>query len=207
MFVFLAIFIIFLLYINFLLRKNRRAQEDLEKAFWDRERNANLTRRKDISNLNYLTITSEEIPPNLSTDAQKTLLSLCGTNMLNLSGMSNTDLKMEYGVANLETLSACDERFSLFQKNAAIYAQELTDAGDVSAARSLLELAVEHQADNSAVYTQLAALYQAAGEPEKIQHLQELAGKLSERQQQIILSKLQPFLPGSDPSGGTPHCV
>lgn len=31
--------------------------------------------------------------------------------MLNLSSMSNTDLKLEYGVANLDELSACDDRF------------------------------------------------------------------------------------------------
>ena len=31
MFVFLAIFIVFLLYINFLMHKNKRAQENLEK--------------------------------------------------------------------------------------------------------------------------------------------------------------------------------
>lgn len=35
MFVFLAIFIVFLLYINFLMHKNKRAQENLEKQFWD----------------------------------------------------------------------------------------------------------------------------------------------------------------------------
>ena len=54
MFVFLAIFIVFLLYINFLMHKNKRAQENLEKQFWDREHSANFTRKKDISNLNYL---------------------------------------------------------------------------------------------------------------------------------------------------------
>lgn len=32
MFVFLAIFIVFLLYINFLMHKNKRAQENLEKS-------------------------------------------------------------------------------------------------------------------------------------------------------------------------------
>lgn len=35
MFVFLAIFIVFLLYINFLMHKNKRAQENLEKQFWN----------------------------------------------------------------------------------------------------------------------------------------------------------------------------
>lgn len=46
MFVFLAIFIVFLLYINFLMHKNKRAQENLEKQFWDWEHSANFTRKK-----------------------------------------------------------------------------------------------------------------------------------------------------------------
>ena len=122
MFVFLAIFIVFLLYINFLMHKNKRAQENLEKQFWDREHSANFTRKKDISNLNYLIITQDKIPQNLTTDAKKSLETLCGQKMLNLSSMSNTDLKLEYGVANLDELSACDDRFSTFERNAAIYA-------------------------------------------------------------------------------------
>ena len=141
MFVFLAIFIVFLLYINFLMHKNKRAQENLEKQFWDRERSANFTRKKDISNLNYLIITEDKIPQNLTTDAKKSLETLCGQKMLNLSSMSNTDLKLEYGVANLDELSACDDRFSTFERNAAIYAQELSDAGYTDQARQLLEFA------------------------------------------------------------------
>lgn len=48
MFVFLAIFIVFLLYINFLMHKNKRAQENLEKQFWDREHSA-ISHAKKIS--------------------------------------------------------------------------------------------------------------------------------------------------------------
>ena len=66
MFVFLAIFIVFLLYINFLMHKNKRAQENLEKQFWDREHSANFTRKKDISNLNYLIITEDKMPKRTS---------------------------------------------------------------------------------------------------------------------------------------------
>ena len=153
MFVFLAIFIVFLLYINFLMHKNKRAQENLEKQFWDRERSANFTRKKDISNLNYLIITEDKIPQNLTTDAKKSLETLCGQKMLNLSSMSNTDLKLEYGVANLDELSACDDRFSTFERNAAIYAQELSDAGYTDQARQLLEFAVSCHVDNSSIYT------------------------------------------------------
>ncbi len=74
--------------------------------------------------------------------------------------MSNTDLKLEYGVANLDELSACDDRFSTFERNAAIYAQELSDAGYTDQARQLLEFAVSCHVDNSSIYTQLAAIYQ-----------------------------------------------
>ena len=84
--------------------------------------------------------------------------------MLNLSSMSNTDLKLEYGVANLDELSACDDRFSTFERNAAIYAQELSDAGYTDQARQLLEFAVSCHVDNSSIYTQLAAIYQTGGE-------------------------------------------
>lgn len=195
MFVFLAIFIIFLLYINFLMYKNKRAQENLEKQFWDREHAANFTRKKDISNLNYLIITADKIPQNLATDAYKALTELCGQKMLNLSSMSNTDLKLEYGVANLEELSACDERFSTFEKNAAIYAQELTKAGYTDSSRQLLEFAVSCHADTSSIYTQLADIYQAEGSLSKISQLKDAAAQLSPLPQKIILEKLQTFQP------------
>lgn len=195
MFVFLAIFIIFLLVINFLLRRHHQEQEDLEKAFWDRERNANFTRKKDISNLNYLIISPEEIPQNLVTDSQKALLALCGKKMLNLSDKTNTDLKLEYGVANLDELSACDARFSDFTKNAALYANELIEAGQTEDARALLEKAVSFQADNSSIYTQLAGLYQESGNSDKIRDLCAAAGQLSAVPQKIILEKLKTYQP------------
>ena len=181
MFVFLAIFIVFLLYINFLMHKNKRAQENLEKQFWDREHSANFTRKKDISNLNYLIITEDKIPQNLTTDAKKSLETLCGQKMLNLSSMSNTDLKLEYGVANLDELSACDDRFSTFERN--------------DQARQLLEFAVSCHVDNSSIYTQLAAIYQTGGNLSGILQLQEAAAQLAPFPQKIILEKLKSFQP------------
>ena len=188
MFVFLAIFIVFLLYINFLMHKNKRAQENLEKQFWDREHSANFTRKN-------LIITEDKIPQNLTTDAKKSLETLCGQKMLNLSSMSNTDLKLEYGVANLDELSACDDRFSTFERNAAIYAQELSDAGYTDQARQLLEFAVSCHVDNSSIYTQLAAIYQTGGNLSGILQLQEAAAQLAPFPQKIILEKLKSFQP------------
>ena len=115
--------------------------------------------------------------------------------MLNLSSMSNTDLKLEYGVANLDELSACDDRFSTFERNAAIYAQELSDAGYTDQARQLLEFAVSCHVDNSSIYTQLAAIYQTGGNLSGILQLQEAAAQLAPLPQKIILEKLKSFQP------------
>ena len=114
MFIFLAVFIIFVLILNFAIHKNNRSQENAQEQFWENERQANFTRRKDIHNLNYLTIPIEKIPQNLHTDAEKTLVRLSSDKMLNLSGITNTELKLEYGAANLDELSAYDANFTEF---------------------------------------------------------------------------------------------
>ena len=54
--------------------------------------------------------------------------------------------------------------FPTFERNAAIYAQELSDAGYTDQARQLLEFAVSCHVDNSSIYTQLAAIYQTGGQ-------------------------------------------
>lgn len=194
MIVTLAVFIILIVILNIILRKNKSSQENTELKFWEREREANFSRRKDISDLPYLTISEEKIPQNLDTEAKKNLLAVCGKQMLNLSGITNTDLKLQYGAANLEQLSACDSRFSVFTQSASDYAKELADAGFQSEAKELLELAVSCEADNSSVYTQLAALYQADGNAAGLSSLTDAAGKLAEPQRTLIQNRLAPFL-------------
>ena len=191
MFIFLAVFIIFVLILNFAIHKNNHSQENVQEQFWENERQANFTRRKDIHNLNYLTIPIEKIPQNLHTDAEKTLLELCNKKMLNLSGKTNTDLKLEYGVANLEELSLCDSRFYDFVCAVSTYAGELLENGQTDAARELLELAVTYHADNSSIYTQLAELYKEKGETGKLPSLIEAAKTLPPMSAQITLEKLK----------------
>ena len=128
MFIFLAVFIIFVLILNFAIHKNNHSQENVQEQFWENERQANFTRRKDIHILNYLTIPIEKIPQNLHTDAEKTLVRLSSDKMLNLSGITNTELKLEYGAANLDELSSYDANFTEFVSAVNTYAQELLAA-------------------------------------------------------------------------------
>jgi Flp pilus assembly protein TadD len=189
----LAILIIFAVILHNTIRKSTEAQQSLEERFWERERAANFTRRKDISNLNYLTIPLEKIPQNLHTEAENTLVRLSSCQMLNLTGKTNTDLKLEYGVANLDALSAYDENFTEFVRTVPVYAQELIDAGQISEAQELLELAVSYRADASTIYTTLADLYQQSGQTARIQALIDTVNTIDSISKNIILERLKAF--------------
>jgi Flp pilus assembly protein TadD len=190
----LAILIIVSVALHQAIRKNNDAQQSAKDRFWRREQAANFTRRKDISNLNYLTIPLEKIPQNLHTEAENTLVRLSACQMLNLTGKSNTDLKLEYGAANLETLSGFDDNFTEFVRTVPVYARELIDNGQTTEAQELLELAVSYQADASAVYTTLADLYTQAGQSSRIDSLVEQVNSLVESPgKSIILERLKAY--------------
>ncbi len=196
----LAIFIIFIAILNLSIIKNNRAQQNTEQIFWDRERKANFTRRKDISGLDYLTIPLEKIPQNLHTEAENALVRLSGCKMLNLTGLTNTDLKLEYGAANLEELSSYDDNFTEFVQNVTVYAKELLDAGQESDARALMELAVSYHADSSTIYTMLADMYIQSGESGQIESLITSAKELNSLSKNIIVSKLNDYLSPAEES-------
>ena len=197
--IFTICFIIFLLIWNYKIRKSNSQQQNLEDSFWEREREANLARRKDISNLDYIILPENLLPANPETPTEMEFASLQGQKMLNLTGLSNTDLKMEYGVQNLEELSAYDETFTKFVRLLPEYAGELISNDKLSDAKNLLEFGVEHKADSKAAFLQLAEIYRRLGQDDQIQHLILVAGEINSLSKLPIISALQEFLlPNSD---------
>ena len=188
--IFTIIIVIFLAILTFQLRKTTNAQEEVEEKFWAREREANATRRKDISNLDYITIPDGLFPLNLDSAVENQLAELIGKKMLNLTGMTNTDLKLEYGVQNLDELTSYDDNFAEFIKLAPDHAKELIAAGQTDDARNILEFAVNNLADSRAIFDILSSIYVEAGETSKIPQLISLAEKLDSLSKNIILDDL-----------------
>lgn len=189
--IFTICFVIFLIVLNYRIRKSNANQQELEDTFWEREQKANLTRRKDISSLDYFTIPEHLIPENPQTAVETEFASLRGQKMLNLTGLSNTDLKMEYGVQNLEELSACDDLFTNFVRLLPAYADELISEDKLTEARQLLEFGIAHKADSKAAFLQLASIYQRLGQEDQIQHLILVAGEINSLSRLSIISALQ----------------
>ena len=91
-------------------KKQKKEKETENRAFWEREHLANTVRRKSLDGLNYIKIPLESLPVEVmpeDTTVQEclhTLYSLANQSIVNLTGYSNTDLKLEYGTANLSLL-------------------------------------------------------------------------------------------------------
>ena len=87
---FLTLFIIFVLILAYYRKKSNAAQAEAEERFWTREHEANSTRRKDISELNYITIPVEKLPLDMDTESTQRILMLSDKKMLNLTQYTNT---------------------------------------------------------------------------------------------------------------------
>lgn len=190
MFPFLATFIIFCLVLTFYIRKNDAAQQKVQDDFWEKERQANTVRKKDISKLDYITIPFEKIPVKLETSTENEFFQLAEKPMLNLTGISNTDLKLEYGTANLAALSEYDLNFTNFVTILPDYTSELLEAGEVDTAQMLLEFAVSVKADSRKIYKQLSEIYTQNNQLDKIQWLKDFAEVLPEYTKNAILKDL-----------------
>ncbi len=146
-------------------RKSDRGMKNATEHFWDREREANLTRRKDISQLPYITIPYESLPLTELPDSEEyraavqQLQSLSGKQILDLSGQTNTDLKIAYGAANLPVLMECDQNYLVLVRTLSRMAGLLTDAEKDDAAEAVLGFAIDVGSTIRSDYEQLAVIY------------------------------------------------
>lgn len=189
--IFTIVIIILLIILTYQIRKTNKAQEEVEEQFWARERQANATRRKDISNLDYITIPDGLFPLNIGSDTEKKLSELSGKKMLNLTGMTNTDLKLEYGMQNLDELSSYDDNFSEFIRLTPDYARELIDNNQINDAQKILEFAVNHLADSRAIFKILASIYAENNQTDKITSLISVAEQIDSLSKNVILEDLK----------------
>ncbi len=194
-FPFLGLFLLLIFIVAFQIKRSNQHQKEAEEQFWNREAEANHVRRKDISGLPYITIPFEKFPINLFEDEEilsyeTDLRTLADKKILNLTGISNTELKMEYGPANLPLLSEYDENYTTLIHVLVQYAKCLIKNGHEKEAVPVLEFAVETGSDVSSVYTILAGYYEKNGDAESLKRLIASAESLTSLMKQPILDKL-----------------
>ncbi len=161
---FILIFAIVCLILMHNLQRNRKIAEKRSAQFWANEAAANETRRQDISQLDYIYIPLELLP--FGTDSSESsrhceniIHDLDTKRILNLNAYTNTDLKLQYGIANLAFLSECDEHFLLLIRTLYQWACILLEDGYTKEAIQVAEYSIRIGSDISGCYYMLADYY------------------------------------------------
>lgn len=196
---FIVIGILFLSFFFWLRSTGRKKSQDIQtlrEDFWEKESQANATRKADISGLDYIKIPFEKLPFLDTQDTellvlQNNIKSLADNPILNLTGLTNTDLKLTYGTANITFLSDCDSNFTTLVNHLYKWGQYLYDNGKIPEALQVLEFGISCRTDVSKNYILLANIYKEINVPEKIDNLIGTAGSLKTLKQDSILSVLK----------------
>ena len=211
---FLASLIIFIIFVYAIVivaqstRRQRTLAEKKEQEFWDREKRANSVRKKSLDNLDYVKIPLDKLPTNALSDDENVreyldLLTYLSTQpIVNLTGFTNTDLKLEYGTANITPLSRYDQNYTTLVRTLQQWAELLLKADLTDDAETVLSYAISIGTDISHTYYCLAEISAARSEYDKIAGLIQQAEGLRSALRNSIVRTLQE----SYPQACSPHC-
>ncbi|MBQ2981094.1 MAG: hypothetical protein IJD58_03100 [Lachnospiraceae bacterium] len=197
---FFLLALVFTAWLAFERLKSSKQDEERVRAFWQRENDANNTRRKNLDTLTYIKvpnwITLDALSSALPTDdaelnrCSDIFKSLSSQRILNLTGMTSTDIKMEYGPANLNKLDEYDQNFTLFAQTIYAYGERLHTLGFDHEAMRVLRFGIDSLSDISGNYKLLASLYIKYGQQEKISEIRDTATKLNSLLKKSIIKYL-----------------
>lgn len=181
------------------LQHSRKERDKIEHEYWEKEYRANSTRKKSLDNLEYITIPEEILrmhPKQFDEDINGYLLDLQDLSeykIVNLTGISNTDLKLEYGTANITILSDYDFHYTNMVTILQKLAEKLYENKEYELAKIVLEFAVATHTDVSKSYYMLADIYNILGYKEKIAELINNAQLINSIMQQSIVQNLRKY--------------
>ena len=205
---FFASFIVFGFLFSFSLKRRTKKEKNYIFNFWEREREADATRRKSLENLEYVAVPLHDLPmdllrelPEVETCHNK-IRELSEKKIVNFAGLSNTELKLEYGAPNIHLLSEYDQNYedlittlqewaSLLLQNWGEGAQLCPENERKPAAKTILAYAVSIGSDIFASYEKLVKLYLEDGEQDKIPDLKKKAENIRSLSKGRILTLLE----------------
>lgn len=194
---FLASFIALIIFISFTVKRQGKSRRERDAAFWERENRANFVRNKSLDGLPYIKIPLESFPTSLLhedpavLDCISIIETLTSQKIVNLTGWSNTDLKLEYGTGNIALLSEYDQNYTVLVRTLQKWADALIAASYPEEAAVLMEFAVSTGTDIGRTYYLLADYWNSRGEWAQVERLTDMAKKLRSSNRDTIVKHLQ----------------
>ena len=187
------------------MRKNSIAQAKVSDAFWKKEQESLVVRKKELLPEDYLhpTLSIEDFKDEAYYESigQKELVrqadylkSLVTQPMVNFSGVTNTDLRTTYGTAMITTIQAYEENFTAYTTTLYTMAEKVHDTGEVAYAIRLLEEGIKLGTDSRTHYLLLAACYKDLGDTGAMARLIERAKTLDSLTKESLLQDLKALI-------------
>lgn len=203
--------IVFCIWLAYEIKKSNKKGEKAQKDFWAKEAEADATRKMPLDDLHYIVIPDEIFKPFvnengdfLETDenTEKSFAEaiiafkhLKGNKIVNFSNISNTDLKLTYGAANLPELTLYDQNFILLTRTLQSMGEYFIAKGDKETAKSLLEFAVSSGSDSISTFKLLSSIYKEEEDYSKLNYLASAASLLTGLTKGPILKHLREITP------------
>lgn len=177
-----ALILVFIVWINYEIHKTSKHTAQDDEHFWKREKDSNFSRRADITSLDYITLTTDRLPladnPDETVNSYRdTILKLSGKKILNLSGITNTELKFKYGVVNINQLTEYDNNYTALVSILQKWAERLYNNGNIDDCEAVLKYAVSCYTDVTKSYKLLAEIYAANNRTKEIDELVDVIAK------------------------------
>lgn len=206
-FPFFATFIVFVIWLNFEIARSNRKASKHGGDFWEKEIKSNNVRRKKLDSLDYIHIPEDQLPFGLVKDnpvitsCEESVHYLATRKIVNLTGITNTDLKLKYGTANITELSEYDQSYTVLACRLNEWGKELYDLCMYTQAQTVLEFAVRTRTDVSETYHLLCDMYSSKlmlpqeEISRKLKALLPVAGALNSLSKTHILEEIEGYMP------------
>lgn len=206
-FPFFATFIVFVIWLNFEISHNKKKAAKHNGDFWEKELRSNNVRRKSLESLDYIHIPETGLPFGLVTDnptidsCEKSVHYLSTRKIVNLTGITNTELKLQYGTANITELSEYDQSYTVLACALNDWGKELYCLCRFNEACTVLEFSVSTRTDISETYHLLCDMYcsklKLSSEEitHKLRSLVPVAMSLNSLSKQHILDDIETHMP------------
>lgn len=174
--IFISLFLLFCIWLRYERKKSTRIHTEVMNTFIKEEKAANLARKQDISQLDYLVIPFDRLPMEETKEETnqsfiQQVASYRDKRMVNLSALNNNELKLRYGIAHFEQLSEYEENYYTFTKLLDEWALYLYDTSQYSKAKMVLRYAISIQSEIANTYLTLAKTHVALMEQLELQEL------------------------------------
>ncbi len=191
--------IVFIVWLTVKLSQGKTDRQEKTRAFWEKERASNMVMKKSLDDLRYISFPFDLLPREASfTDEGQNIPSsllmlngLRGKKIVNFNNVSNTDLKLQYGTANITLLTEYDNNFITLCREGNLLTQYLAGADRKEEARVISEALVSCGSDVVAQYVLLATLYTENGMEEAKKRLVVTVEQMESNRKDAILKALE----------------